>query len=303
MADGRHWDLNVGRRITGADRGDLYAGPMRWTCVEPLERWKVELAPNDSGIEWEMYYEPRAPMWELLPMYIERDGRTIVDMFHIKESGTWTGWVEINGQRTSIDGWPGGRDRTFGVRVADEINFWLWLDAGFEDRAIQAWLIEDHDGNVLYVDGGVTHTDGTVSKRIVKIDHQISFDGDLKRPSQTVLDFTDEDGATFRVTAESPHQHVNVYYGKPLPTAAVQKYMPGEYLLHFPWNSADRDDLVALEASAMSIDQLMRFDWEGRTGHGVFEILTGSDSIARYPNWPPMDMTTFRQAPAPRPTT
>jgi len=63
LADGRHWDLDVFRRCT-TDRGDLHAGPMRLTCVEPLQRWKLELAPNPSGLEWELYYESRAPMWE-----------------------------------------------------------------------------------------------------------------------------------------------------------------------------------------------------------------------------------------------
>src|SRR5438552_18450133 len=36
LADGRHWDLLAGRRLSG-DRADLHAGPMRWTCVEPLK--------------------------------------------------------------------------------------------------------------------------------------------------------------------------------------------------------------------------------------------------------------------------
>ena len=84
LADGRHWDLDSVRPCT-TDRGDLYAGPMRWTCVEPLQRWKLELGPNASGIEWELHYESRAPMWELLPITIRKAGRTIVDMTHIKQ--------------------------------------------------------------------------------------------------------------------------------------------------------------------------------------------------------------------------
>ena len=295
LADGRHWDLSAGRRVTGADRNDLRAGPMRWTCVEPLKHWLVELGPNGSGIEWEMHYEPRAPMWELLPMEIAVDGRQIVDMFHMKETGQWRGWVQIDGERISIDGYHGGRDRTFGLRIADEINFWLWLDIGFEDRAIQAWIIESQDGTVQYVDGGITHVDGTVSKRFVKIEHDVEFDGANKRPARAVLVFTDEDGATIRVTGTSSHQDVNVYYGMPLPGASVEAGDEGGFLLHFPWNSRDHDQLSQLEQGSMSIDQLMAFELDGMHGHGIFEILTGSNSYARYPNWPPMDMTPFRQ--------
>jgi len=228
-------------------------------------------------------------------MHVEVDGRVIVDMYHMKETGIVNGWVQIDGERISLDGFHGGRDRTFGVRVADELDFWLWLDIGFEDRAIQAWVIEDHDGNVQYVDGGITHVDGTLSKRFVKIDHETEFDGDRKRPARTVLVFTDEDGVEHRVTGESVHQAVNVYYGLPLPKMQLEDQPAGAFLLHFPWDSTDRDELVAMEGGAMSIDQLMRFEHDGRVGHGVFEILTGGEGPAKYPNWPAMDMTPFRQ--------
>jgi hypothetical protein len=147
LADGRHWDLMAGRKVSGADRDDLSAGPLRWTCVEPLKKWRLDVEPNDSGIEWELYYEPTAPMWELLPMKVrDNSGELLADMYHMKEPGRWTGWVSIEGQRISVDGFHGGRDRTFGVRVSDKIDFWLWLDAGFDDYAIEAWLIESHDG-------------------------------------------------------------------------------------------------------------------------------------------------------------
>ncbi len=74
LADGRHWDIDVYRRCED-DRGDLYAGPLRMTCVEPLQRWRLELGPNESGIEWDVVYESRAPMWELLPIVIRNRAR------------------------------------------------------------------------------------------------------------------------------------------------------------------------------------------------------------------------------------
>ena len=295
LGDGRHWDLTAGRSITASDQHELATGPMRWTCLEPLKRWRIELGPNGSGIEWDMEYVPRAPMWELLPMHVEVGGRTLVDMYHMKESGLYSGWVQIDGERISLDGFPGGRDRTFGVRVADELDFWLWLDIGFEDRSIQAWVIESHDGTVQYVDGGITHVDGTLSKRFVKIEHEMEFDGDRKRPLRTEMVFTDEDGVEHRVTGEAPFPDVNVYYGQPLEKMTVERPDAGGYLLHYPWDSSDRDELVAVEERAMSIDQLMRFEYEGRSGHGIFEILTGGKGPAKYPNWPAMDMSAFRQ--------
>ncbi|HEY9263437.1 MAG TPA: hypothetical protein VIQ11_02390, partial [Mycobacterium sp.] len=93
LADGRHWDLLAGRPVGGDGRDDLSAGPMSWTCVEPLKKWRLDVVPNASGIAWELYYEPTAPMWELLPMKVrDADGRRLADMYHMKEPGRWTGW-------------------------------------------------------------------------------------------------------------------------------------------------------------------------------------------------------------------
>ena len=176
--------------------------------------------------------------------------------------------MQIDGERISVDGLHGGRDRTFGVRVADEIDFWLWLDIGFEDRAIQAWVIESPDGTVQYVDGGITHNDGTLSKRFVKIEHDVEFDGDRKRPARAVLVFTDEDGRTYRVTAESTHQAVNVYYGLPLPNCQYEDHGGGE-LLHPLRVGQQRSRRAHRDrGKSMSIDQLMRFELDGlRPGH------------------------------------
>ena len=190
--------------MTGDDRGDLRAGPMRWTCVEPLKKWRLDVEPNGSGIEWELYYEPTAPMWELLPMKVRgKDGQMLADMYHMKEPGRWSGWVQIDGERISVDGFHGGRDRTFGVRVSDKIDFWLWLDAGFEDHAIEAWIIESLTAQSITSMAGSRTRTATLSKRFVKIEHDVEFDGDRKRPARAVLVFTDEDGKTYRVTADA----------------------------------------------------------------------------------------------------
>jgi hypothetical protein len=295
LADGRHWDLTAGRPVTGADRGDLYAGPMRWTCADPLKHWLLEVGPNPSGIEWELNYEPRAPMWELKPVSFRgAHGRQLTDMYHMKESGRWSGWIRIEGERISVDGFHGGRDRTFGVRAADQIDFWIWIDAGFDDKAIQAWLFETSDGTVQYVDGGITHTNGMLSKRFVEITHDIEFDGAYKRPLSAALTLTDEDGVGHRVVATSPVHGVNAYYGLPLPSYQQQSLSGGQYFGHFAWDSSNQEELRQVEARAMAVDQLMQFESNGQTGSGVFEVLCAGAGYERYPNCHPIDFALLR---------
>ena len=45
----------------------------------------------------------------------------------------------------------------------------------------------------------------------------------------------------------------------------------------------------------MAMDQLMRFELDGQTGWGIFEILLGGKGHRRYPNWTAMDMSAFTQ--------
>lgn len=279
LADGRHIDFMATRDCIG-DRGDLFAGPMRWTCVEPLKRWRLELGPNPSGLEYDVTWEAYAPLWELLPITIRKRGRPICDFTHIKQPGRYTGWVKIDGETIDVAGFHGGRDRTFGVRVAQEIDFWIWFEAGFGDQAIEAWVFESADGTVQYCDGGITHADGTLSKRFVKFEHEIEFDGDRKRPLKAQIVFTDEDGQKIRVDADSPHPHVGVYYG---PLTRKQYSESGDTFAS--WNSNDDADLTENETSAMSLDQLMRFRMGDRTGHGIFELYGAGDHYKRYPNW------------------
>ena len=285
LADGRHWDLDAHRHVS-TDRGDLYAGPMRWTCVEPLQRWKLEVGPNDSGIEWELEYQSKAPMWELLPLRIRKRGRTLADMHHIKQPARYTGWVSVDGERIEIDGWTGGRDRTFGVRVSDQVDFWLWFEAVFEDRAIEAWVFESADGEVQYVDGGFTHDDGTLSKRFTKFEHDIHFDGDKRRPASADIVFTDEDGKQYAVTATAKQQLVNVYYGIGQPNRVVGD----NGVMHARWDASKPEELAIAEGGAMSMDQLMHFECDGMHGAGIFELFAMGDGYPRYSNWPPVPM-------------
>jgi hypothetical protein len=285
FADGRHWDIDVSREGT-ADRSDLSAAALRFTCVEPLKRWTITLGPNDSGLEWELNYEATAPLWDLLPLDIRIGDELIADMYHIKQPGRYTGWMSIDGERISLDGFHGGRDRTFGVRVAEKVDFWVWFEANFEDRAIEAWVFESADGTVRYIDGGFTYNDGHQSKRFVTFRHDIVFDDDLKRPTRADIVFIDEDGKEYHVIAKTTNSAVNVYHG---PSHRSRQVRDGTG--YYKWSSEDRHMLQEIEAGAVALDQLMQFDMDGMTGQGIFELLSMGKHYERYPNWRPLDFS------------
>ena len=110
-----------------------------------------------------------------------------------------------------------------------------------------------------------------------------------------MLVFTDEDGKIHRVTADTPHQDVNAYYGLPMAHCQYQDLGAGAYFIHFRWDSNDPGQLTETEGKSMALDQLMRFELDGDTGWGIFELLFGGQGYRRYPNWTAMDMSAFTQ--------
>lgn len=279
LSDGRHWDASARRELAG-DRADMAAGPMRAEVLQPRRRWRLTLGPNPSGLQYDIEWQARAPMWELKPIFIRKRGLVIVNQQHIQQSGNYSGWIQHGDERMPVDGFYGGRDRTWGIRNHGPVDMWIWFAAQFEDRAIAAWLWRSRDGKDWYVDGGFSHTDGSLSRRFVKMDADIQFDGDLRRPKAAAIRFVDEDGQRFDVTAQARHQDVGVYYGAPVkPT--------NDAVSGSAWNSRNREELKAVEKGAFSLDQLMHYEFQGLQGYGVFELWASGDGYPPWePNWP-----------------
>jgi hypothetical protein len=73
---------------------------------------------------------------------------------------------------------------------------------------------------------------------------------------------------------------VNVCYG-----LGKSQRERGDKVVYYTWNSTDAADVDAVEATAISIDQLMRFRMDDMTGFGIFELLVQGDRYPRYPTW------------------
>ena len=279
LPDGRHWDIDGVRKVT-VDRSDLHAGPIRITCLEPLKRWKLELGPNDSGLEWELYFDARAPLVQFNPLTLRSRGRVLADMQHIKQPGDYTGWIKLHGEEIAFTTLLGGRDRSIGVRDNLNIDFWVWYEAVFEDRAIEAWVIEDTRGNVSFVDGGITFNDGRPPKRFVRFEHDVTHDGTRRRQLGATCTFTDEDGETHVVTGTAPSGDAIIYY---VPQHPGRTEADG--YSHFTWDGKDAEHLDQVESNAISTDQFMRYEYNGMVGHGIFEMFVAGRRYPRYANW------------------
>jgi hypothetical protein len=262
--------------------------------VTPLEHWRLELGENPSGVSWEVNYRPRTPLWELRPIEIRRDGAMLVNMQHIQEGGTYDGWIDVQGERIPVEGWRGCRDRTFGVRAADKIDFWIWMTGQFDDRSVCCYLWETSDGTVQYMDGGWSYVDGTQSERLTRLEHDIEFDGTTKRVVSADLCFYDARGTAYPVAATTDHLDATLYHGMPAPGTREQD---GD-LSWGVWDATDPEALALADDYTISVDQMLRFEHDGATGAGVFEILAAGEGPDRYPNWAPREVARKAMAAA-----
>ncbi|MFQ5380268.1 MAG: hypothetical protein ACE5EF_01415 [Dehalococcoidia bacterium] len=279
LADGRHWDVSA-RRNCSEDRQEAFAGPLRFTVLEPRERWRLECGPNPSGLEFDLEFQQRLPLYEFKPAFHRRHGRVVLNQQHMQQAGGYQGWIRTNEETLTVDGFHGVRDRSWGVRNHGEIDMWLWCAAQFEDRAVAAWLLENSDGHPVYVDGCLSGPDGPLSAAFVKLDHHLRFDGDLKRETGGEFVFLDEDGRRFELKAVADHPAVNVYHGAMLSPAT-------EPVQGQQWDETDLETLRKVEARAPVSDQLMRYELDGAIGYGVLELWVSGDGYRPYePNWP-----------------
>ena len=126
------------------ERMDLTVGPIRIEVLEPLQKLKIVVDAPEQGIKAEIVFEGRAfPVEE--PRFIRRNGpRAFMDYTRLTQNGRYTGWMELDGKRQSVDGFMGTRDRSWGVRpvgardsqevvppVAPQF-FWIWSPTNFE---------------------------------------------------------------------------------------------------------------------------------------------------------------------------
>jgi hypothetical protein len=162
----------LGSRRLGMERMDTRVGPIRVEVIEPLQSLRLVIDPNEHGLAADLRFDARARAIEE-PHFLLRVGpRVVMDLTRLTQNGAWTGWVEIDGDRTEVEPehWRGTRDRSWGIRpvgeqppagaVSPPLQFyWLWAPVNFDDGVLLFSVNEYADGsawheNALWADLG-----------------------------------------------------------------------------------------------------------------------------------------------------
>jgi hypothetical protein len=157
LSGGKQVNLHASRGLN-MERMDTTVGPIRIEIVEPLKVLKITVDAPDQGVMAELTFTGRAfPIEE--PRFTRRNGpRVLMDVTRLTQNGGYTGWIEVDGERTEIAGWLGTRDRSWGVRpigapdaqppsppIAPQF-FWLWSPCAMDDGDFYAHTNDDEHG-------------------------------------------------------------------------------------------------------------------------------------------------------------
>lgn len=177
--EGTHRVVRASREL-GLDRTNTSVGPFRIQVIEGLKTLRCTLEPTEHGLAYDLTWEGFVPAFEE-PRHTDRSvtGRAFLDACRLAQLGSWSGWLEVDGQRMEVtpDHWWGSRDRSWGIRPVGEPEApgitaakeagafrWLYAPMRMSDHALVFICQERGDGSRvleeavrLWPDGRVDH--------------------------------------------------------------------------------------------------------------------------------------------------
>jgi len=188
---GRQWNFRASRRLR-PDPLTTRVGPLEIQVLEGLRRHRLALAPNDSGLSFELEFHASMNPHEEKAHLRRREGRITENMARAQQLGRYSGWIAFDGRRIEVDSnsWLGQRDHSWGVRAemrSDETHppltyyppfFYAWTTAQFDNRGLHIFFKERAPGDKIYLSGEEVYTLGSkVSSRnqLVDVSHEVRW--------------------------------------------------------------------------------------------------------------------------------
>jgi hypothetical protein len=263
------------------DRADMRIGPLRVEVLEPLRRLRFVVEPNDHTVAMDITWEGFGPAIPEPNQFIRMGNRVMFDTQRLAQMGSWTGELEVAGQRLTVDAattW-GSRDRSWGVRPVGEPehpgilaqarrggNMWSYFPMRFEDHAIFYICSESGDGRRSLEQAERVWLDGRIEE-LGRTQHHHRLVPGTRLLETSRIEFLDA-GFDLHCTgllanylavgsgygAEPDWRH-GMYQGPDTVVQGIVRHV---------------DDLGE-EKWAGPVDQSGRFEYEGHVGYGLYE--------------------------------
>ena len=280
-----------GSRRAPAEPTDLQVGPWKLEIQEPMQRLKVTIDDNETGIAGELQWIPRTANVEEGHQWMRRR------IAHMKATrfnqfGHWEGEIRYDGKSVRVD--PsrvlGTKDRSWGIRPIGDpaptgapptdlsgISF-IWAPLHWTDRCTHMGVFENEHGVPWHFDGMIcpTYDDpadipGTEDPRTEFLaggDHSLSFIPGTRRANGAEITLARMDGSREAISLEPllcfrmkgiGYQHPEWSHGRWKGELAIA----GE-----KWKCDDVDDMAF---ENLHVQQVMRATSGTEQGIGVLE--------------------------------
>ena len=296
---GRQWNFRASRRLR-PDPLTTAVGPLKIEVLEGLRRHRLSLAPNESGIAFELEFIASLNPHEEKAHLRRRDGRVTENMARAQQLGRYRGWLEFDGTRHTVDAaqWRGQRDHSWGVRAemrTDETSppltfyppfFYCWTTAQFEGRGLHLFFKERAPGDKIYLSGEEVFELGSraASKhQLADLTHEVQWHDDPHGQSMA--------SATFHLRfADGRERGVRVrtlptrYYLKGGLYGGLDGWFHGDdrgklFTAHEVWDLTDPATRRKVRTLA---DQVIEVRDGDEVGYGIVEYGVGK-GYAQYP--------------------
>ena len=291
VRDGQQHSLHASRLLAG-ERSETQVGPLKLQVIEPMQRLRVSIAPNETGIECELEFVARTAAVEEGRTTLRRDGRVMMDSTRFNQFGTWQGRIVADGATTPVEASRvrGTRDRSWGVRPVGEPEpgapgsapqfFFLWSPLHFDDVCTHFSVFEHGDGSRWHEDGMIVPAyaspaeipgvEDPALQPLRGLGHRVQYEKGTRRARAAELFFEMPTGEQQVIQLEPllRFQMLGIGYTHPQWGHGVWK---GEQALAGEsWKLADLDPLAYQH---QHIQQVMHARWGDREGVGVLEQL------------------------------
>lgn len=112
IIDGRQHNLRVSRQLRPIYKTEC--GPLSVRVVEPFKHIRLEI--DHDGFRGRLDWQGALPPQEESQHFRRLAGRVLEDYARYDQTGSCSGWLELEGRRVAVDDWWSCRDHSWGVR-------------------------------------------------------------------------------------------------------------------------------------------------------------------------------------------
>jgi len=178
-------------------------GPIKVEVVIPMKKHRITVDAPEHAIRADVTFEASSLPYEEPPFLVRAGNRKVMSYTRLTQLGTWSGWIEVDGNRIdlTVGDVVGSRDRSWGVRgVGERIQvgaplnqapqfYWLWAPVWFDGFGTVFDVNEFADGQRWHESGAMLIGSDTI-KHAHSVQYDYSWEHGTRRAEKFALTYT-----------------------------------------------------------------------------------------------------------------